>query len=130
MESLASAVKIILLWPILALIEVPLVRLSTRLLKFRVPSFGGTYLLVLLTGAFCAAAQFLVSILLPGLSELAETIVSIFVALLVCGWVFGYFLVTVEGKAVGHIKGLLVFSMASVMFAVLLVAFALIVVGV
>lgn len=130
MEFLGSTLKAILLWPVLALIDVPFVQMGARILKLRRPTFGATYLLVLIAGA----AMFLVgAVLRPVLPEenaIAEVAVFIVLAVLVYGWAFGYFLTDADGASIGYRKGAQVFLIASTLFAALLLVVALIVVGV
>jgi hypothetical protein len=57
-------------------------------------------------------------------------VVTILAAILVYGWVFGYFLTDNDGLSIGYWKGTQVFLLASALFAALIVAIAIVVVGI
>jgi hypothetical protein len=128
--ELGSILKAIVLWPLLALVDVPFVRLGARILKVRRPKFGATYLLVLIAGAAMFLANLVLSLVLPPAGSIAALVVTILAAILVYGWVFGYFLTDNDGLSIGYWKGTQVFLLASALFAALLVAIAIVVVGI
>jgi hypothetical protein len=130
MEFVGSLLKTILLWPLLALIDVPFVQLGTRILKLPRPSFGATYLLILVAGVAAILATLVLSPVLPEENTIADVTTSSVFALLVYGWVFGYFLTNVDGSSIGYWKGTQVFLIATALFGALLIAAAFLLVGV
>lgn len=130
MEFWGSTLKAIVLWPVLALIDVPFVQLGARILKLRRPTFGATYLLVLIAGAAMFLASAVLRPVLPEENTIAEVAVLIGLAVLVYGWAFGYFLTDTNGASIGYWKGAQIFLIASALFAMLLFVVALIAVGV
>jgi hypothetical protein len=128
--ELGSILKAIVLWPLLALVDVPFVRLGARILQVRRPTFGATYLLVLIAGAAMFLANLVLSLVLPPADSIAALVVTILAAILVYGWVFGYFLTDNDGLSIGYWKGTQVFLLASALFAALIVAIAIVVVGI
>lgn len=119
-----------MLWPVLALIDVPFVQLGARILKLRRPTFGATYLLVLIAGVAMFLASAVVRPILPEENTIAEVAVLIGLAVLVHGWAFGYFLTDTDDASIGYWKGVQIFLIASALFAVLLFVVALVAVGV
>lgn len=130
MDLLSPTLKAIVLWPVLALIDVPFVQLGARILKLRRPTFGATYLLVLIAGVAMFLAPLVLWPVLPEDNTIADVVVSIVIAILVYGWAFGYFLTNTDGSSIGYWKGTQVFLIASALFAALLVAIAIVVVGI
>lgn len=128
--ELASVLKAIVLWPLLALIDVPFVQLSARILKVRRPTFGAAYLLVLISGAAMFLVTLVLSPVLPEEKTIIGLVVSLVLAVLVYGWAFGYFLTHADGLSIGYWKGTQVFLLASALFGALLVAIAIVVVGI
>jgi hypothetical protein len=128
--ELGSILKAIVLWPLVALVDVPFVQLGARILKVRRPTFGATYLLVLIAGAATFLANLILSVVLPPADSIAALVVTILAAVLVYGWVFGYFLTDNDGLSIGYWKGTQVFLLASALFAALIVAIAIVLVGI
>lgn len=128
--ELLTALKAIVLWFLLALTNVPFVQLSARILKVRRPTFGAAYLLVLISGAAWFLATLVLSPVLPAESTNVGLGASLLLGFLIHGWAFGYFLTNADGLSIGYWKGAQVFLLASALFAVLLLAFAIVVVGV
>lgn len=67
---------------------------------------------------------------LPEDNTIADVVISIAIAIPVYGWAFGYFLTHTDGSSIGYWKGTQVFLIASALFAALLVAVAIVVVGI
>ena len=105
-------------------------RLGARILSLRRLSFGATYIVALIVGGTLILAGLVVDPLLAGFHPVERKLVSVIVALGISGWLVGYFMTTVEGKSVGFRKGVLLVTLASAMFGLLLLAVVAVVVGV
>lgn len=100
-----------------ALIDVPFLRLGSRLLGIRRYSFGATYLLALIVSGCLIVAGIVFSPLLSGLSENLQLFASAALSIAVSGWVIGYFITTENRQSIGFARGLQLTLVVNLLFA-------------
>ena len=129
MEYVSAILKGILLIPLGALIELPFVRLATRLVISKRLSLGAAYMLGLISGAATLIGGVLLWPFESFVSETVASVLSLAVAFSLGTFTYGYFLKDAQGASVGYLKGGLVLLTAMVMLAAALVGAAFLVVG-
>jgi hypothetical protein len=130
MEFITALLKAILLLPVWALVESPLIQLSARLVIPRRVSFRAAFMLALISGGALIAIGAVLWPISSNLGHVAETVVSLSVTIGVSSWLYGYFLTNAEGRSVGVLKGGLVVLLSTFFFAAALLLIAGTVVGV
>lgn len=129
MEFLGSTLKAALLLPVYALIEAPLVQLSTRILRITRPTFWDAYRLVLIVGAALFVVGLILWPVLPEENSHADLFVTLLISAVGYGWAYGYFLRNGDGTSIGYWRGTQVFVITGVLFFAILLVVGLVIFG-
>lgn len=126
MEFLLSVAKELLVLPLWALVQAPLLRWAARFAKTAPVSFKAAFMLGLITGAVTLAIALACYPLYWVMPETATDVLSLAAGLAASVWLYGYFLRNEAGQSVGLARGFVTFILQTLMvFAVLVVISAI-----
>ncbi len=124
MDTILDILKWPVLFLLLALIDVPFLRVGSHLLGLRRYSFGATYLLALIVSGSQIVCDVIFSPLLSSLSGNLQLAASLALSLAVSSWVVGYFVTTENRESIGVARGFQLMLLANLLLGVALLALA------